>query len=44
MSVETLRDAWSRRHPDFDEIFQEGTSAIAEEVRKSMVRRHFQVE
>ena len=34
MSVETLRDAWSRRHPDFDEIFQEGTSAIAEEVRR----------
>jgi two-component system nitrogen regulation sensor histidine kinase NtrY len=34
MSVETLRDAWSRRHPDFEAIFQEGTSAIAEEVRR----------
>jgi two-component system nitrogen regulation sensor histidine kinase NtrY len=34
MSVETLRDAWSRRHPAFEEIFQEGTRAISEEVRR----------
>ncbi len=34
MSVETLRDAWSRRRPDFGEIFDEGTRAIGEEVRR----------
>ncbi len=34
MSVETLRDAWSRRRPDFAEIFDEGTRAIGEEVRR----------
>ena len=34
MSVETLRDAWTRRRPDFGEIFDEGTRAIGEEVRR----------
>ena len=34
MSVETLRDAWSRSRPDFGEIFDEGTRAIGEEVRR----------
>ncbi len=34
MSVETLREAWSRRMPDFGEIFDEGTRAISEEVRR----------
>jgi len=34
MSVETLRDAWSRQRPDFGEIFDEGTRAIGEEVRR----------
>jgi two-component system nitrogen regulation sensor histidine kinase NtrY len=34
MSVETLRDAWERGRPDFGEIFDEGTRAIAEEVRR----------
>jgi len=34
MSVETLRDAKARARPDFAEIFDEGTKAIAEEVRR----------
>jgi signal transduction histidine kinase len=34
MSVETLRDAKARARPDFAEIFDEGTRAIAEEVRR----------
>jgi len=34
MSVETLRLAWERRRPDFGDIFDEGTRAIAEEVRR----------
>ena len=34
MSVETLRDAHARARPDFDEIFDEGTRAIGEEVRR----------
>jgi signal transduction histidine kinase len=34
MSVETLREALARRHPDFPEIFDEGTQAIGEEVRR----------
>jgi len=34
MSVETLRDAYARGRPDFGEIFEEGTKAIGEEVRR----------
>lgn len=34
MSVETMRDAWARRRPDFGEIFEEGAQAIGEEVRR----------
>ncbi|HEY6098314.1 MAG TPA: ATP-binding protein [Anaeromyxobacter sp.] len=34
MSVETLRDAHEKRRADFGEIFDEGTRAIAEEVRR----------
>jgi signal transduction histidine kinase len=34
MSVETLRDARAAGRPDFGEIFDEGTQAIAEEVRR----------
>jgi signal transduction histidine kinase len=34
MSVETLREAWARARPDFAEIFDEGTRAIGEEVRR----------
>ena len=34
MSVETLRDARAAGRPDFPEIFEEGTRAIAEEVRR----------
>jgi two-component system nitrogen regulation sensor histidine kinase NtrY len=34
MSVETLRDALERRRPDFPEIFEEGTRAISDEVRR----------
>ena len=34
MSVETLRDAHARGRPDFPEIFDEGTRAIGEEVRR----------
>jgi len=34
MSVETLREAWARRSPEFPAIFDEGTRAIGEEVRR----------
>ncbi len=34
MSVETLRDAKEASRPDFEEIFDEGTRAIGEEVRR----------
>ncbi|MBI5070998.1 MAG: HAMP domain-containing protein [Deltaproteobacteria bacterium] len=34
MSVETLREAWTRRSPEFPAIFDEGTRAIGEEVRR----------
>ncbi len=34
MSVETLREAWKRKLPAFGELFEEGTRAIAEEVRR----------
>jgi signal transduction histidine kinase len=34
MSVETLREAKARARPDFAEIFEEGTRAIGEEVRR----------
>jgi len=34
MSVETLREAHARRSPQFDEIFEEATGAIGEEVRR----------
>jgi two-component system, NtrC family, nitrogen regulation sensor histidine kinase NtrY len=34
MSVETLRDPAARARPDFPEIFDEGTRAIGEEVRR----------
>jgi two-component system, NtrC family, nitrogen regulation sensor histidine kinase NtrY len=34
MSVETLRDARARGRGDFEEIFEEGTRAIGEEVRR----------
>ena len=34
MSVETLRDAQASSRPDFREIFDEGTRAIGEEVRR----------
>jgi signal transduction histidine kinase len=34
MSVETLREAQARGRPDFAEIFDEGTRAIGEEVRR----------
>jgi two-component system nitrogen regulation sensor histidine kinase NtrY len=34
MSVETLRDARAEARPDFGEIFDEGTRAISEEVRR----------
>ncbi|MFW5879103.1 MAG: HAMP domain-containing protein, partial [Myxococcota bacterium] len=32
MSIETLRRTWKRKHPDFEEIFDESTGAILEEV------------
>ncbi len=34
MSVETLRDALEKQRPDFREIFEEGTRAISDEVRR----------
>lgn len=32
MSIETLKKVWERKHPDFDEIFEESTATILEEV------------
>ncbi len=32
MSIETLKRVWDRRHPDFEEIFEESTVTILEEV------------
>lgn len=32
-SIETLRRTWTRRHPQFEEIFDESTTAILEEVQ-----------
>ncbi|MEZ4266790.1 MAG: ATP-binding protein [Myxococcota bacterium] len=34
MSIETLQKVWKRRHPDFEEIFEESTSTILEEVAR----------
>jgi nitrogen fixation/metabolism regulation signal transduction histidine kinase len=34
MAVETLRAAWVRKSPEFPEIFDEGTEAIRQEVRR----------
>jgi signal transduction histidine kinase len=31
MSVETLRKTWTKKHPSFDEIFEESTGTILEE-------------
>jgi nitrogen fixation/metabolism regulation signal transduction histidine kinase len=33
-SIETMRKVHARRHPDFDEIFEESTSTILEEVAR----------
>jgi two-component system, NtrC family, nitrogen regulation sensor histidine kinase NtrY len=32
MSIETMRKTYAKRHPDFDEIFEESTQAVLEEV------------
>ncbi len=32
MSIETLQKVWRRKHPDFEEIFDESTATILEEV------------
>ncbi len=34
MSIETLKKVWDRKHPDFEEIFEESTSTILEEVER----------
>jgi nitrogen fixation/metabolism regulation signal transduction histidine kinase len=34
MSVETLRKTWSSRHPSFEEIFEESTRTVLEEVQR----------
>lgn len=34
MSIETMRKTYAQRHPDFDEIFEESTRAILEEVER----------
>ena len=34
VSVETMRRTWTKKHPDFDEIFDESTRTILEEVRR----------
>lgn len=34
VSIETLQKVWKRRHPDFEEIFEESTSTILEEVAR----------
>ena len=32
LSIETMRKTWKKQHPDFEEIFEESTLAILEEV------------
>jgi signal transduction histidine kinase len=34
MSVETLRKTWSKKHPSFDEIFEESTQTVLEEAAR----------
>ncbi len=34
MSIETLQKVWQRQHPDFEEIFDESTETILEEVER----------
>jgi signal transduction histidine kinase len=34
MSIETLQKVWKRQHPDFEEIFDESTATILEEVER----------
>lgn len=34
MSIETLQKVWKRQHPDFEEIFEESTETILEEVER----------
>lgn len=34
MSIETLQKVWRRQHPDFEEIFDESTETILEEVER----------
>jgi nitrogen fixation/metabolism regulation signal transduction histidine kinase len=34
VSIETMRKTYERRHPDFDEIFEESTLAILDEVQR----------
>src|SRR6185295_15653531 len=34
MSVETMRKTFSAKHPSFDEIFEEGTRTVLEEVQR----------
>jgi signal transduction histidine kinase len=34
VSIETMRKTYARKHPDFDEIFQESTLAILDEVQR----------
>jgi two-component system, NtrC family, nitrogen regulation sensor histidine kinase NtrY len=34
VSIETMRKTYAKRHPDFDEIFEESTLAILEEVER----------
>lgn len=33
-SIETLRKTYARRHPDFDEIFEESTTAVLDAVKR----------
>lgn len=34
MSVETLRKTWSKKHPSFEEIFEESTATVLEETER----------
>ena len=34
MAIETLRRTWARRHPKFEEVFEESTGTILEEVAR----------
>jgi len=34
MAIETLKKVWDRKHPDFEEIFEESTATILEEVER----------